>query len=283
MLTKRRKEGSFIRVRQKLGKYRIERRLAEGGFAIVYKAFDTISGIPVALKIPHPEFLNKELMDLFRKEVRVTAALDHPSILPIKDACYIDNVFVIVTPLGECSLADRLQKRMSVKTAVNFAEQILDAVAFAHHRHIMHCDLKPENFILFKEGRLRLADFGISKVARRTISASGSGTIGYVAPEQAMGKPSFRSDVFSLGLIICRLFSGRLPEWPFRWPPPGFERIRRHFHQDLIAFLKRAIEVNQEKRFSDAVRMKAAFLKLKRYALKSRIVRRHRQKGLQLE
>jgi len=267
-----------IKVKQRLGKYRIERRIAESGFAVVYRAYDTITGLPVALKIPHPHFLKNESLEQFKKEVRLTAKLDHPNILPIKDAAFIDGWFVIAYPLGECSLADRIRKRMSVKTMVHLADQMLEAVAFAHRKHIMHCDIKPDNFILFPGNVLRLADFGIAKVARRTVTASGSGTVGYVAPEQAMGKPSFRSDVFSLGLVLYRMFSGQLPEWPYDWPPPGFDRVKQNLHPKLIAFLKRALEVDTRKRFPDAARMHAAFRRLKPLALRSRTLARRRRR-----
>jgi len=265
-----------VRVRQRLGKYRIDRRLAEGGFASVYRAYDTIAGIPVALKVPHAELVTKETLESFRKEVRLTAGLDHPNILPVKDAGFVDGKFVIAYPLGKETLGDRLGRRMSGRTMICLAEQMLQAVAFAHRRRILHGDLKPENFILFPENHLRLADFGIAKVARRTLEASGSGTVGYLAPEQAMGKPSLRSDVFSLGLILYRTFSGYLPEWPFAWPPPGFERVRKSLHPDLIAFLRRSMELDHRKRFADASRMLTAFRRLKSRALRGTLVRRRR-------
>ncbi|MHC4063924.1 MAG: serine/threonine-protein kinase [Planctomycetota bacterium] len=259
----------MVRVRQRLGKYRIDRRLAEGGFATVFKAYDTIAGVPVALKIPHASFATKEALQEFRKEVRLAARLDHPGILPVKDAGFIDGIFVIAYPLGQRSLGDRIQHRMSGRTVVELAEQMLEAVAFAHHQRVMHCDLKPENFIIFSGNRLRLADFGIARVAQRTIEASGSGTVGYIAPEQAMGKPSLRSDVFSLGLIMYRMFSGQLPEWPFTWPPPGFDRVRKKLHPDLVRFLKKTLEVDHRKRFKDAGQMLAAFHRLRSRALRS--------------
>ena len=268
-----------VRVRQRLGKYRIDRRLAEGGFATVYKAYDTIAGIPVALKLPHPALVTKETLDSFRKEVRLTAGLDHPNILPVKDAGFIDGQFVIAYPLGKETLSDRLGRRMSGRTMISLAEQMLEAVAFAHRKRILHGDLKPENFIMFPGDHLRLADFGIAKVARRTLEASGSGTLGYLAPEQAMGKPSLRSDVFSLGLVLYRMFSGYLPEWPFTWPPPGFDRVRKSLHADLVAFLRRCLEIDHRKRFADATRMATAFRRLKIRALRSTPARRRRTKS----
>jgi len=259
---------SLLRARQKLGKYRIQRRIADGPFAAVYQAFDSIEGQRVALKIPHLHLTDDAFLDDFRKEVRLAARLDHRNILPLKNAGFIGRYFVIVHPLGERSLEDRLQHRMALRTALDFAEQALEAVAYAHSHRIIHCDLKPENFILFKDGRLRLADFGIAKMSLRTIEASGSGTIGYIAPEQAMGRPSLHSDVFSLGLILYRMFTGYLPAWPYEWPPPpGLVGLRRRLHPDLVRLLKRALDVKPARRYRDAGQMLRAFRLLKPRAL----------------
>jgi serine/threonine protein kinase len=136
-----------VRVGQRLGKYRIDRRLAEGGFAAVYRAYDTIAGVPVALKLPHPRLMTKETLEAFRKEVRLTARLDHPNILPVKDAGFIDGIFVIASPLGDETLDDRLRRRLSTRTIIRFAEQMLEAVAFAHEKRILHGDIKPETCV----------------------------------------------------------------------------------------------------------------------------------------
>jgi eukaryotic-like serine/threonine-protein kinase len=250
-----------LRARQKLGKYRIVRRLGEGGFANVYEAMDTIEGLRVALKIPHDHLVTPSVLGDFRNEVRLTAKLDHPHILPIKDASIIEGRFVIAMPLGERTLHDRLRSRMAIGTALELAEQILEAVAYAHRQRIVHCDIKPENVVLFPDGRLRLTDFGIAKVARNTLRGSGTGTVGFMAPEQAMGKPSLRSDVFSLGLVLYRMLSGHWPEWPFDWPPAGYHRLRGRVHPDMIALLKRAIDPDPRKRFRDADQMHRAFTK----------------------
>jgi serine/threonine protein kinase len=257
------------RARKRLGKYRIEKLLGHGGFASVYQARDTIEGILVALKIFRIGMADSGTMQLFRQEVRLNARLDHPNILPIKDANIIDGHLVIVSKLGECTLADRMTSRMALRTALDYSEQILEALAHAHEHRVLHCDVKPENFILFRDGTLKLTDFGIARFALRTVHGSGSGTVGFVAPEQAMGRPSYRSDVFSTGLILYRMFSGHLPEWPFEWPPPGYEKIRKNLHKDLVNFLQRAIAVSPQKRFRDCCAMLGAFEKLLPKALRN--------------
>lgn len=257
-----------LKSRQKLGKYRIEQKLGEGGFAVVYRAMDTLEGIRVALKIPHDHLVCDELLHEFRHEVRLAARLKHPNILPLKNADFIDGRLVLVYPLGERSLAERLQSRLSLTTALDYADQMLAGTAHAHEHRIIHCDINPLNMLLFPDGGLKLCDFGIAKVALRTIRASGSGTVGFCAPEQAMGKPSFRSDVFSLGLVIYRMFSGELPEWPFAWPPPGFARLRSRVHPDMIKFLQRSINVDPRRRYADAGKMISAFHRFKPRALR---------------
>ncbi len=267
-----------LRSRQNLGKYRIEKLLAQGGFAEVYQAFDTIEGLRVALKIPYAHLMDSGVLEDFRREVRVTAQLEHPNILPIKNAEFVDGHFVIALPLGERTLADRLKSRMSMPLAVHLAGQMLEALGFAHHRRILHCDVKPENFILFSGNRLRLSDFGIAKVSLHTVSASGSGTLGYIAPEQAMGKPSFRSDVFSLGLIFYRMFAGVLPQWPFVRPFPGSDRLKERVHPEFAALIHRATALEPKKRFENADQMRRAFQKLRQKTSAKQRQRRKRSR-----
>lgn len=256
-----------LRARQRFGKYVIERRLAEGGFAVVYQARDTIEGIKVALKIPYDHLMTGATLEYLRREIRMVAGLDHPNILPLKYADHIEDHLVLVTPLAEESLDERLKRRLSMNTAVDYARQMIEAVAHAHENRIIHCDIKPDNFLLFPDNRLRLADFGIARVAHRTVEGAGTGTVGYVAPEQAMGKPSFRSDVFALGVILYRMFSGELPEWPYEWPMPGNARIRSRLHPDFVDLIRKSLEVHARKRYVDAQQMLRVFERI-RYPLK---------------
>ena len=246
-----------FRARQRIGKYRVLGRIASGPLADVYRAQDTIQNIKVALKVPksddntgHEEFLH---------EVRMATKLRHPNILSVLNASYIDGHFVIAMELGIESLADRIERRISTARALELADQALAAMAFAHQNKVIHCDLKPENYILFPGNQLKLADFGFAKLNLRTLKASGSGTIDYIAPEQAMGRPKFQSDVFSLGLVVYRLLSGRLPEWPFEWPLKGLETLQRRVRPEVIEVLQNAIQLDPRKRYRDAAVMHAAF------------------------
>jgi len=244
-------------VRKTIGKYRLLRKLGSGGFSDVFRAFDTVEKIHVALKIPHAAYVAD-----FKEEVQLAARLDHPHILQVKNADLYDDQLVVAYPLGDETLAERLTRRLSVATCLDFAEQMLDALAYAHARRIIHCDVKPENLILFDGHHVCLSDFGIAKVAARTLSASGSGTVGYVAPEQALGKPSFRSDVFSAGLILYQMLTGELPRWPYDWPLPGYPRLKQKVPPAMIKLLQRALQVDHRRRFADAEQMLAAFQRL---------------------
>lgn len=265
----------MVRVGQKLGKYKIKRRIARGGFGEVFAAYDTVEQIHVALKIALDESTAAGAAEDLLHEVRITAKLQHENILPIKNADYIGPVLVLAQPLGEQSLATRMRKRMSFERRMDYASQLLAGVAHAHLRRVMHRDIKPDNVILFADGSVRLADFGIAKSSRSSSDETGSGSLGYIAPEQALGKPTLRSDVFSLGLVIHELVTGSLPVWPFRWPVDGCDRLRRH-HPDLGAFIRRAIEVDARKRYRDADVMRRAFEPVKRRALRHAAARRAR-------
>ena len=256
-----------LKVRQKLGKYRIERRLGEGGFAAVFQAMDTVIGTRVALKIPHAPLVNEEMLSSFRREARLVSTLDHPSILQFKDASVIDGRLVISFPLGKETLNDRLSRRMSFETILSIMDQLLNAVGMAHEQCVIHCDIKPENVIMFDYGVVKLADFGIAKVARSTVRGCGTGTVGYMAPEQAMGRPSCGSDVFSLGLLFYRMLSGEWPEWPYEWPLAGHQKLKGRVHPAMITWLRKSIAMDPRQRFADAVKMRNSFLRLRTKAL----------------
>ena len=254
----------MLKARQKLGKYRILGRIASGPLADVYRAADTIQSIKVALKLPKlgDNIDEKEILH----EVRVATKLRHPNILSVLNASYIDEHFVIAMELGDESLAQRIERRMSNTLAMDLAAQGLAALAHAHEKKFIHCDIKPENFILFPGPQLQLADFGFAKLGVRTLKASGSGTIDYIAPEQAMGRPKFQSDVFSMGLVLYRMFSGTLPEWPFEWPLAGYDKLQARVRPEIIEILRKSIQLDPKKRYRDALLMHADFQRTQSHA-----------------
>jgi len=255
---------TLLRARQKIGKYKILGRIASGPLADVYRAYDTIQKTRVALKIPKTGGVAGA--DEFLHEVQVATKLRHPNILSVLNASYIDDHFVIAMELGDESLADRIVRRTSTVRALDLAGQAIAALAHAHEHKIIHCDIKPENFILFPGNQLKLADFGFAKISLRTLKASGSGTIDYIAPEQAMGRPKFQSDVFSLGLVLYRLFSGKLPEWPFTWPMIGHERLKSRVRPEFAEMLRKAIQLDPTKRYRNAVQLQAEYERLQSHA-----------------
>ncbi len=264
-------ECPTLRVGTRLDKYRLLRRLGEGGFATVFAANDMIEDRKVALKIPDRRYLsNAQTMDDLHREVRIMARLNHPCIVPLKNARVIDGHFVMVFPLGEETLADRMGRRMSRATAVDYVVQMISAVGYAHEHNILHRDIKPENFVLFANQVIQLTDFGLARIERGCHDISGSGTIGYMSPEQAMGRPSFRSDVFSLGLVIYQTLAGEVPEYPFQ-TLPGFNKLRRGLSQDFVALIRKAVDPSPNKRFRDGVAMRNAMNKI-RYPLTDRSV-----------
>src|SRR3990172_5602118 len=108
----------MLRAGQKLGKYRLLAKISVGSFATVFRAYDSLEGVHVALKIPHPNLLRKDNLDDFTREVKLAARLDHPNILALKTADYIDGHLVIAFPLGEQPLDDRLGRRLSLGAAL---------------------------------------------------------------------------------------------------------------------------------------------------------------------
>lgn len=233
----------------------------------MFQAMDTVIGTRVALKIPHAPLVNDEMLTSFRREAKIISTLDHPAILQFKDASIIEERLVISFPLGKETLNDRLSRRMSFETILSVMDQLLSAVEMAHDQNVIHCDIKPENVIMFESGVAKLADFGIAKVASTTVRGCGTGTIGYMAPEQAMGRPSCRSDVFSLGLLFYRMLSGEWPEWPYKWPSLGHEKLKDRVHPSMITWLRKSIALNPRDRFQDAGQMRNSFLRLRAKSL----------------
>lgn len=238
-----------------LGKYRLRRKIASGAYATVWEAWDVVLDVPVALKIPKDDGDRR----LFLDEVRIQMRLEHPNVLPVLNADYIDDILVVAAPLGRESLREQVQRGMTTDVALSYAEQLLAGLADAHEHDIVHCDVKPENLILFGDGRVRLGDFGLAKHARGSLS-SASGTVGYLAPEQAHGRTSKASDVFAAALVIHELLTGVLPAWPFDRPLPGHDLLLERAPH-LIDVLDKALAVDERERYADVPELLVEFSK----------------------
>jgi serine/threonine protein kinase len=194
-------------------RYRLDELIAEGGFAQVYRAYDTELQRTVAVKIPKPSKLGSK--DDFLAEARRVARLKHDSIVPVHDVGIEGDTCFIVTEYVEGgSLADRLVSgKVPREQALRWVSEIADALEYAHLNGVIHRDVKPANVLIDHHGRALLADFGIAHSANKTGSFAPSlGTLRYMSPEQLEGKASdHRSDLYSLGVVLYEVMTGRIP------------------------------------------------------------------------
>ena len=202
-------------------RYRIERQLGQGGMATVYLAHDLKHDRPVAVKVLRPELAAIIGAERFLAEIKTTANLQHPHILPLHDSGTVDGTVFYVMPMieGE-SLRERLtrEKQLPVADAVRIATEVASALDYAHRRGVIHRDIKPDN-ILLQDGQALVADFGIALAAtsaggtRMTETGMSLGTPQYMSPEQAMGERTLdaRTDVYALGCVLYEMLTGEPP------------------------------------------------------------------------
>ena len=203
-------------------RYLIERELGQGGMATVYLAQDVKHDRRVALKVLRPELAAVIGGDRFLQEIKTTANLQHPHILPLHDSGEAGGAVYYVMPYVEGeSLRDRIDrdKQLPVDEAVRIAREVADALDYAHRHGVIHRDIKPDN-ILLHDGHVLVADFGIALAASRseggtrmTETGMSLGTPHYMSPEQAMGEREIRasSDVYALACVLYEMLMGEPP------------------------------------------------------------------------
>jgi eukaryotic-like serine/threonine-protein kinase len=202
-------------------RYHLDREIGQGGMATVYLAQDLKHDRRVAIKVLRPELAAVIGAERFLSEIKTTANLQHPHILPLHDSGEADSFLFYVMPFieGE-SLRDRLnrEKQLPIGDAVRIATEVAGALDYAHRHGVIHRDIKPEN-ILLHDGRALVADFGIALAAskaggsRMTETGMSLGTPHYMSPEQAMGEREItaRSDVYALGCVTYEMLTGDPP------------------------------------------------------------------------
>jgi len=198
-------------------RYEILEKIGTGGMSDVYKAKDHKLNRHVAVKILKQEFSeNANFVSKFRVEAQAAAGLMHPNIVNVYDVGQEDGVYYIVMELVEgITLKKYIEKkaRLSFKEAVSIAIQVSMGIEAAHNNHIIHRDIKPQNIIISKEGKVKVTDFGIAKAATsNTITSNVMGSVHYTSPEQARGGYSDeKSDIYSLGITLFEMLTGRVP------------------------------------------------------------------------
>jgi eukaryotic-like serine/threonine-protein kinase len=200
------------------GRYRIQRRLGSGGMAEVWSAEDSQLGRPVALKLLASRFAtDAAFRERFRREASAAAAMQHPNIVSIYDRGEWDGTSYIAMELVDGkTLKQLIQERgpAGPGAATDITIEILKALRYAHKRGIVHRDIKPQNVLIDAEGRAKVADFGIAHAGASDMTETGAiiGTVQYISPEQAQGKPvSPRSDLYSVGVVLYELLTGQVP------------------------------------------------------------------------
>ena len=206
------------------GRYQLIRQMASGGMATIYEGLDTRLDRKVAVKVMHPHLAQDEqFVERFIREAKASAALSHPNIVSVQDQGWNQNgtpaVFLVMELVEGHTLREYLNEQgaLSVASGIQFLLPVLSALAAAHRLGIVHRDIKPDNILISKEGRIKIADFGLAKgpLLGTTMTAESSivlGSVSYLSPEQVQrGIADARSDVYSAAITAFEIFTGEKP------------------------------------------------------------------------
>jgi len=272
---------------QTLSHYRLVEPIGAGGMGEVYRATDTKLGRDVALKVlPAEMAASPERLERFRREARAVAALNHPHIVTLHSVEEADGVHFLTMELVEGQPLDRLipESGLPVGRILEIATALAEALAAAHGKGIVHRDLKPANVMVTGDGRVKVLDFGLAKVAGPGDAAQGSselptemrtregvvmGTVPYMSPEQVSGlSVDPRTDIFSLGVILYEMASGRRPfqgrssaelaSAILRDTPRPLGELRSDLPAGLVEVIRRCLEKKPADRIASARDLRAA-------------------------
>ncbi len=214
ILTQRLASWSY-KIDRTVGKYTIKQPIGSGGWGIVYRGHHRALNMPVAVKmLKHDMAMEPLFLETFRSEARVIARLNHPNIVQVFDVDEIyRTIFIIMEYLEGEPLRATLERcgSLSVLETVDYLQQILDGLKYAHEQGIVHRDVKPENIFLLPDGRIKILDFGLAAPAG-VKDLNLQGTVHYASPEQIEGEPEdARSDIYAVGIMAYEFLCGRRP------------------------------------------------------------------------
>jgi serine/threonine-protein kinase len=236
------------------GRYQLLRQVANGGMASVYEAIDTRLDRKVAVKIMHPHLAQDEaFVSRFIREAKAAAALSHPNIVAVQDQGWnqsgVPAVFLVMELIEGHTLREYLNERgrFEIKDAINYLTPILSALSAAHALGIVHRDIKPENILISKDGRIKIADFGLARgeIIGTSMTAESSvilGSVSYLSPEQVQrGIADSRSDVYAAGIVAYEMFTG---EKPFNGDTP-IQIAYMHVNEEIPRLRSKRKEIPQ--------------------------------------
>ena len=254
------------------GRYELHDLIGEGAFGFVYRGLDRRLARPVAVKVIKPWWADDAAwVERFQREAQLLARVNAPGIVQIFDVGHArEGPYYVAELIDGESLAQRLQRgKLSVARARDVAEQLSRALASAHAKGIVHCDVKPANVLLTAQAQVKVGDFGVARLAQATSqgpSATAAGTPRYMSPEQANGRPTTpASDVYSVGVVLYEMLAGAPP---FAGGTP-IELGLRHLQEEppalaaqiprpLRAVVEKALQKDPSKRYRNGAEMARA-------------------------
>ncbi|MCS6889626.1 Stk1 family PASTA domain-containing Ser/Thr kinase [Chloroflexus sp.] len=255
------------------GRYQVERLLGDGGMARVYLGRDLRLNRPVAIKIPHSHLMtDPDFLARFRHEAHAAAMVSHPNLVDVYDVGQDGDLHYIVMEYVAGSTLKQLINReapFAIPRAVRIGEQIARGLHAAHRAGLIHRDIKPQNIIVTDDGQARITDFGVAKSHLSTAMTETGitlGTVDYIAPEQAQGRPATpQSDIYALGVVLYEMLTGRLPftgDTPvavamkhISEPPPPPRRYNPQIPSALEAIILRALAKDPAQRQRSALEL----------------------------
>ena len=257
------------------GRYEILDTVGRGGMGVVYRARDTQLDEVVALKVLRNELLleDRTLLDRFKQEIKLARRITHRNVLRTHDFGEADGTpYISMEYLEGVTLKELLKRRGALPAGIglSIAKQMCYGLEAAHHQGVVHRDIKPQNMLILPEtGELKVMDFGIARVSEvkgesgvgLTSAGTIMGTPDYMPPEQAMGQPAdFRSDIYSLGVVLFETFTGRLPfrgetildivQGHIQTAPPRPRTLNPHVRDDIEVVVLRCLEKSPARRYT---------------------------------